>query len=156
MNVCRIILLSTLLLLSACMNKANESALEPDRNANDDLQLTKLSSYGIYDQNPANKAKNMLSKHDGISRIRAANDSNDLIVAVDVKQHKRFQLKSIEKEMRKELNESFSDLEVTFSTDQKILLELKKVEEAIENDSFSNEELEDMLKKIKQLSKEET
>lgn len=150
----RIILIIALLTVTACTNKANESAFEPARN--DDLQLTKLSSYGIYDQNPANKAKDMLSKHDGISRIRAVNDRNDLIIGVDVQHYKRFQLKNIEKEMRKQLNEYFSDIEVTISTDEKILLELKKVEEAIEENALSNEQLEASLKKIKRLSKEET
>ncbi|HLS67014.1 MAG TPA: YhcN/YlaJ family sporulation lipoprotein [Pseudogracilibacillus sp.] len=150
----RILLIVALLTITACMNKTNESAFEPVRN--DDLELTKLSSYGIYDQNPANKAKDMLSKHDGVSRLRAVNDRNDLVIGVGVRQHKRFSLKEIENEMRKELNEYFSDLEVTISTDKKILLELKKLEEAIENDELTNEQLEEKLTKIKRLSKEET
>jgi len=150
----RILLIVALLTITACMNKTNESAFEPVRN--DDLELTKLSSYGIYDQNPANKAKDMLSKHDGVSRLRAVNDRNDLVIGVGVRQHKRFSLKEIENEMRKELNEYFSDLEVTISTDKKILLELKKLEEGIENDELTNEQLEEKLTKIKRLSKEET
>jgi len=150
----RILLIVALLTITACMNNTNEFAFEPVRN--DDLELTKLSSYGIYDQNPANKAKDMLSKHDGVSRLRAVNDRNDLVIGVGVRQHKRFSLKEIENEMRKELNEYFSDLEVTISTDKKILLELKKLEEGIENDELTNEQLEEKLTKIKRLSKEET
>ena len=47
-------------------------------------------------------------------------------------------------------------MKVTLSTDQKILLELKKLENEIENRSINHEELKKRVKKLVKLSKEQT
>ena len=149
-----ILSLLLLVLLTSCTQGGNESAFEPS--GNDDLQLAKLSSYGIFDQNPANTAKNLLSKQDDLTHIRAVNDDTQVIIAVDVEQQERFTLDSTERKLRKKMNDYFSDMTVIVSTDQKLLIELKKLEDDIQQNKMSNDQLKKRLNKIKKLSKEET
>lgn len=151
----RIILLVCMsFMLAGCMSNDEDFSLGPT--TDDDLELTKLSSYGIYDQNPANSAKQMLSTHENLKQIRAVNDDSMVVIAVDVEQEDRFLLDEIEKELRSKMNEYFSDMTVALSTDQKILLELERLEKRLETEKMSNEQLKSQLKKIKKLSKEQT
>jgi len=144
-----------LFMLSACnMNNANEGALEPTGNR--DLELVKLSSEGVADQNPSNQAKELLSNHEEVTGVRAVNHDKELLVAVDVAHHERFGLDNIEKKLRKKTKKNFSNLNVTLSTDQKILLELEQLEKAIQEKNISNKELQKRIEKLKKLSKAET
>lgn len=153
----RIFFIFTIILaLFACASpmKEGQDILQPSRN--EPLHLMKLSSNGLTDQQPAIQAKHFLSERDEISRVRAVNYEDDLIVAIDVHHLKRLQLKKIKADVQKEIDEQFSNLKVTLSTDQKILLELKDLEEAIEANEMNEEELQKKINDIKQLSNEET
>jgi|SRR5690625_1359006 len=149
-----VLIMTPFLLFSACMKDQNESTLEPTGNRN--LELVKLSSYGIHDQNASNQAKEMLSYYDEIAGVRAVNHDKDLLIAIDVRHHDRFNLDSIESDVRKKINKNFSDLKVTLSTDRKILIELEKLEKRMEAQDISDEQLKSRIKKIKSLTKEET
>ncbi|MEI3604884.1 YhcN/YlaJ family sporulation lipoprotein [Pseudogracilibacillus sp. SE30717A] len=151
----RIIIIISIFILTACANNIQKDpTFEPTGNR--DLELVKLSSKEIMDQNPSNRAKELLSQYAEISGVRAVNDKNELLIGVDIDHHERFSLDNMESELRKKIKENFSDLKVTLSTDQKILLELEKLEEDIRNKKVSNDELRKKIKELKSLSKEET
>lgn len=146
------ILCCLFLLLIGCTN--NDPTYQSTKK--DDLELTKLKSDVPVDQNPANQAKEYLSHFEEVSAVRAVNYENDLVIAVDINHHDRFQLDHLEKELTKDVKKNFSNMEITFSTDRKILIELKRLEEDIQNRNVSEDGIKKRLQKIKKLSREET
>ncbi len=155
MTLKRILFLVSIIILSACTNNMQKDpTFEPTGNR--DMELVKLSSKEVMDQNPSNRAKELLSKYTEISAVRAVNDKEELLVGVEVDHHERFSLDNIESELRKKIKENFSDLKVTLSTDQKILLELEKLESDIRDNKVSNDELKKKIQELKSLSQEET
>lgn len=156
MNLKRIIItFLTVIVLTACMNNDGEQSLQPT-NENQDLELMKLSSTGMNDQQASNQAKEILSEHEEITAVRAVNAGEHLLIAIEVEHFERFDLDNIERDLRKKVKRNFRDMKVTLSTDQKILLELKKLENEIENRSINHEELKKRVKKLVKLSKEQT
>lgn len=151
-----LLMFSICLSLFACSTPIDEGKdiFQPSRS--EPLHLMKLSSKGLTDQQPAIQAKHFLSKRDEVSRVRAVNYGDDLIVAIDVHHLKRLRLKKIQSEVQAEIDEQFSNLRITLSTDQKILLELKRLEEQLEANEISEEDLKKKVEDIKKLSKEET
>lgn len=156
MNLKRIIItFLTVIVLTACMNNDGEQSLQPT-NENQDLELLKLSSTGMNDQQASNQAKEILSEHEEITAVRAVNAGEHLLIAIEVEHFERFDLDNIERDLRKKVKRNFRDMKVTLSTDEKILLELKKLENEIENRSINHEELKKRVKKLVKLSKEQT
>lgn len=156
MNLKRIIItFLTVIVLTACMNNGDEQSLQPT-NENQDLELLKLSSTGMNDQQASNQAKEILSEHEEITAVRAVNAGEHLLIAIEVEHFERFDLDNIERDLRKKVKRNFRDMKVTLSTDEKILLELKKLENEIENRSINHEELKKRVKKLVKLSKEQT
>lgn len=150
-------LVLSIFILSACTNNNadQDQVLEPTGNR--DLELVKLSTDdSIIDQNPSNRAKELLSNYEEVSAVRAVNHEDELLIAIDIDQHERFSLDSIERKLQKKVRENFSDLKVTLSTDQKILIELRKLEEDIQANKISNDKLKKKIKELKSLSKEQT
>lgn len=141
-----------ILLLIAC---TNNDTLKQSK-GNDSLELTKLSARGITDQQPSDQAKEFLSHYDEVANVRAVNHDGELVVAVDVKHHDRFSLDSIEKNLRQDVRENFSNMKITLSTDEKIFIELKQLEEDILAQNIAKDDIKKRLKKIRKLSKEET
>lgn len=137
-----------------CTNKNREQILEPT--GDQPIELLKLKSNSVADQNASNQAKEIVSKYEEVAGVRAINYDNQLIVAIDVDHLDRFNLSEIEKELRKKINDSFSDMIVTVSTDQKIIIELEKLEKQIQAKSISEKELKKKMNDIKKLSKEQT
>lgn len=146
------IVICFLLLFVACANNSQMSK----RDGNDSLELTKLSARGVTDQQPSDQAKEFLSHYDEVAGVRAVNHDGQLVVAVDIKHHDRFSLDEIEKSLRKDVRENFSHMKITLSTDEKIFIELKQLEQDILAENVAKDDIKKRLKKIKKLSKEET
>ncbi|RDW17994.1 YhcN/YlaJ family sporulation lipoprotein [Oceanobacillus chungangensis] len=108
------------------------------------------------DQEPSIKAKKTLNEHEGITEIRSVNNTKTLVVAVKVNHDERFTLKSLEKKMTKKLKDEFPKLDVEFSTDLKIFLELDKLKKKMQTGSLTEKELNKELDKIIKLSKKQT
>src|SRR5690625_20073 len=106
------ILCCLIFLLFGCTNK--DPTFQPS--GNNSLELTKLATKGITDQQPANQAKQYLSQYEEVSAVRAVNKENELIVAVDIHHHDRFSLEHLEKELTKDVKRDFSDMNITLST----------------------------------------
>lgn len=149
----KLIMLSCLFLfLFGCTN--NDPTYQSSKK--DNLELTKLKSDVPVDQQPSNQAKEYLSHFEEVSAVRAVNHEGELVIAVDINHHDRFQLDHLEKELTKDVKKNFSNMDITFSTDRKILLELKKLEEDIQANRISQDDIKERLKAIKKLSNEET
>ncbi|WP_042223968.1 YhcN/YlaJ family sporulation lipoprotein [Oceanobacillus manasiensis] len=147
-------LIGLLCILSSC---GNESALEPSNKANEKLDLTHISTKNNdTSQHPANQAKDALSKYKEITEVKAVNTTKQLIIAVQVEQNKRFNLTSIRKQLQKEMKKKFPDHKVELTTDKKIVIELKKLEEKLQSESISKKKVEKRVKEIIKLSKEQT
>lgn len=147
-----IICLCLLGLLTACMSQ--DPTYEPTKNQ--DLELTKLSTKGVTDQQPADEAKQYLSQYEEVSGLRAVNHEEQLLVAIDIDHDDRFALDSLESKLRKKLHENFPNMEIHLSTDQKLLFELEKLEQEIANESIAKKEIGKRMKKLKKLMKEQT
>lgn len=141
-----------LLLFTGCMQK--DSNVEPTGNRT--LELTKLSTKGITDQQPADQAKEFLSHYEEVSGVRAVNHKGQLLVAVEINHHDRFFLDNLERELRKDVKKNFQEMKVTLSTDQKIFIELDQLETDMTNKDISQKEIKKRMNDLKKLSKEQT
>ncbi|WAA13083.1 sporulation protein [Fervidibacillus halotolerans] len=80
----------------------------------------------------------------------------DVLVAYKVKHIHRFRMKQIKGELKKRLEDQFENVQFTLSSDYKIFLEAVKLQKRTEQDNLSEEEFDEQLKDIIQLSKEQT
>lgn len=142
------------LLLIGCSN--NDKDLAFNKEAEQSLELTKLSTEGITDQQPSNTVKQFLSQNKEVSQIRAVNVGEDLFIAINVRQRDRFSLDKIEQDLREQAKENQPHLDVTLSTDQKFIVEIKKLEQKIDQKEISQKQLQEKINKLKTLSREET
>ncbi|WP_373895857.1 YhcN/YlaJ family sporulation lipoprotein [Virgibacillus natechei] len=145
-----ILFISFVLLLVGC-------GTNPESQGNNDIELNQISTTAnAIDQGPANQAKEYLSKYEEITSIKAVNTSKKLIVAIEIEHHERFGLADFREKRKKEMKEKFPNMEVELSTDKKIVLELERIEKALESESVSKKELEKALDQVISLSKEQT
>src|SRR5699024_3106016 len=117
---------------------------------------TKLSANGMPDQQAANLAKQIISEQEQVEGVRAVNNGDELLIGIKLNHHDRINMDNLEKTFRKKMKRNFSDMKVTLSTDEKIHLELKNLEEDLQAKRLSKEKFEKRLQKIIKLSKEET
>lgn len=140
--------------LIGCSTNDKDTTLK--QTSNESLELTKLSTQGVTDQQPSNQAKQFLSQFPEVSQVRAVNAGGDLFVAVNVRQRDRFSLDDIESDLRKKVIEQQPNMHVTLSTDKKFIIELEKLEKKIDKQEIKKEKLQKKIEKLKELSKEET
>src|SRR5699024_2607268 len=141
-------------IMTACMNQESNYSLEPEKDQ--PMELTKLSSGGLPDQQPANQAKQILSTYEEVENVRAVNYDQQLLIGVKLNHHDRIQLDQIERDLRKKIKRNFSEMTVTLSTDEKIHLEVEKLEKDLTANEIKAKELKGKIKQIKSLSKEKT
>ncbi|WP_062351963.1 YhcN/YlaJ family sporulation lipoprotein [Bacillus kwashiorkori] len=80
----------------------------------------------------------------------------ETIVTYKVRQLQRFRMKKIEKNVKEKLEKKFPDEQFIISSDFKIFLETIRLQEKIRNNTLSEKKIENQLKKIITLSKEQT
>jgi len=127
-----------------------------EKTTNNRVELTKISTKQPIDQQASNQAKEMIRQYDAITSVKAINSSHYLVVAFVIEHLKRFKLERFRKNIQKHLEKQFPHLKVIVSTDQKIILELDQLENKIETTNISKKQLEEFVKKIIRLSKEQT
>lgn len=123
---------------------------------NNDVEFTKLTTKKDVDQQASNQAKDFIRRYEEVTSIKAVNTSKHLVVGFEVEHMERFNLEDIRKKIQKKLKKEFSSLKVVVSTDQKIILELDKLEQNIQSGKVSKKQLNKKAKKIIDLSKEQT
>lgn len=148
--------ISILLLCLVCTGCGNGSDLSLNNKGDETTIIENVSNKKVSNQAPANKAKEILIKHEEVMNVKAANTKDELIIAVEIEHHERFNLAKLRKKYTKEMKEKFNELHVELSTDKKISLELEKLEEKIEENNLSNKKLKKEIKRIIKLSKEQT
>lgn len=145
-----------LFMLTACTNKSMENTVEPQSNQDQGLELNKIKANSPIDQQTANQAKQMISDRDNVKSVRAVNYDHQLLIGVQLNHHDRIDMDDIEQKLQKDINKKFSDYKVTLSTDEKIHLEVEKLEKALQERQLSKKELKEKMNKIKSLSNEKT
>jgi hypothetical protein len=136
-----------------CSNDSNTQ-----RNSDNTISITQISTKNNYNQQYSNEAKKTLSQKEDITKVVAVNTNKLLVIAIEVPHHERFNLNDLNKELSKEMDDKFKDkdLKVELTTDKKIVLELEKLEEKLKKNEISKKELKKQLKHISKLLKEQT
>lgn len=136
-----------LLLLTACGGNTTTST---------DSEFLKLSTDQSIDQQDSNRAKDLLSQQEEVTTIHAVNSPKKMIIAIEVYHHDRFKLKKIKKRIQEEIDKAFPKLDIIVSTDKKIVLETRRLEEKINEGSISTEKINQKVKKIMKSAKDQT
>lgn len=141
-------LLFFLLFLSACQQQ--EQGLFDNKNT--PIQLsTEASNISV-----SNQVKNLLQNMDEVKDVQVVISGNEILAAVDIKQRFRFQLEDIQGKLKRKLKSEFPSFTPLVSTDLKIFLESKQINERISNKSISDELLYHEFERIKVLMNEQT
>ena len=148
-----LIIVVPLLILTSCKN---EPTIDTSSEERQQVELTKISSNQNIKQVPSNKAKEKLRNYEELTKIKAINTEQDMLIAFDIDHHERFSLDQFEKELKKEMKKEFPNLNVHVSSDKKILLELERIEKKLQNNDLTDKKLKKELKDIIKLSKEQT
>lgn len=128
-----------------------------DTSAEDDsIELTKIATNKTIDQQASNQAKDILSKDEDITTVKAVNTDKLLLIAVEIEHNKRFNLDKIEKQLSKQMKKKFPDMKVEFSTDQKMIFELDELESNLQANKVSNKALKQKIQHLVSLMKEQT
>ncbi|GAA0440512.1 hypothetical protein GCM10008983_16890 [Lentibacillus halophilus] len=154
MKLCQIaLILGMIIFLIGCgaPNDNDTSQSKPDN-----THFQKITTTGTMSQSIANQAKEKLKKRESITAIYAINTDKKLLIAFEIKHHKRFQLDSIRKNVRKQMNKRFPDYKVNVSIDKRIVLDLKQLEKTIAKDKLSKKELKKKAKQEIKLMKDKT
>ncbi|WP_026570543.1 MULTISPECIES: YhcN/YlaJ family sporulation lipoprotein [Sediminibacillus] len=130
---------------------------EDGRSASDnpDYDLTQVSNKSEISQEIANQAKRTILKKQEVIGARAVNTSDQLLVAIEIRQMDRFRLKKLEKNITSDLEKKFKDKKVTVSTDKKIYLELDELESRLQTKDVSEQKLDKETNRIKKLISDE-
>ncbi|HLR80369.1 MAG TPA: YhcN/YlaJ family sporulation lipoprotein [Bacillota bacterium] len=141
----------TLLLFGCNMN--SETGLSEQGHH---TQFTKISTDQSIDQHISNQVKEKLATNEDISHVKAVNSQKHIAIAFEVPHLKRFQLQKIKKQVKNDIKKQFPNMKVEVSTDQKIVLELERLEKKLQTQSLSDKKLKKELKRIIELMKEQT
>lgn len=136
--------------LSACANSS------PTELPSNEEKYSVIRTSSSYKQDTANKLKEYVNDNKEFNEVYAVNTDSEVLIAVDPKHHDRFRLEDFRKKLEKDLKDEIHPLKLELSTDKKIQLEVKKLEEELENKSLSRKQLKKNLDRIIKLSKEET
>ncbi len=145
----------TLFLFTGCA-KSTDHLEQQKHQTKEQMNFSTVTNETNIDQTPANEAKEIADLFDETTDIFAVNSNDTLMIAFDVQHMYRFQLESIKKDIKKQLNKKLPQVEIEVSTDAKIRLELEKLEQDLHNENISNQTVEKRIKKIVSLSKEQT
>lgn len=145
-----ILILSMCTLLIACGTTPEMDAM------NDSVQLTKLSANQAIKQDTSNRTKDILSKYKELDTIHAINSTKSILIGLDVSNFNRFKLKGIRKKIKKAIEKEFPNMDITVSTDKKIILKLNRLEEKTKVSTISKKELNEEINKLIKLAEEQT
>lgn len=146
----------TLLLLVGCAKSTEPLEQQMQHHTEEQIKFSTVKNEKIIDQQPANKAKEIVASFEEITKVYAVNSKKELLIAFDVSQIHRFGLDTIKKDVKKRLEKEMNNMKIEVSTDEKIRLELEKLEHTLHEKNMNNQTVEEKIKKLISLSKEET
>jgi hypothetical protein len=121
--------------------------------AEKDIRPLELSQNAVIDQKYADEAKKIVLSMEEVVEIKGVSNKTEIYLAPRVKHFDRFRLKAIRKSGYDSVKKRYPDAKVHLSTDQKIYMELEKLEKELKNRSISQERLEKKLKKLDEMMK---
>lgn len=142
-------ILLIIMMVTGCSG-TNENSTEKQQN------ITDVSFKNSHNQSVAEKVTQLLKDEEVVENAKTVNSDKELLVAVKINHMDRFRLKEINQRLKKKVKEEYPDYKVMLSTDQKIFLELDKLENKIKADQLGKKKLEKEMNRIKSLSKELT
>lgn len=144
-----VIFLFFIVLLCGCTNTTSS-----DKSNDNGASIIQTSTN--YQQETSQQAKRLIANEHEFNEIFAVNTDKLLVIGLDPKHHDRLQLKELRKSFKEILESNGIKQDIELSTDQKIILELRKLEEQLANRTLSKKQLNEELKRIQKLSKEQT
>lgn len=123
---------------------------------NTNVKLTKLNNQSEINLDLSDQVKEDLKNNSNIKTVHGANLNNNLVLAMEIPQMSRFNIKEIEKDVKTKIKNNFKNVEVHLSTDKKIVMELEQLERKLDQSSMTKKELNKELKRIIKLMNEET
>ncbi|WP_332697371.1 hypothetical protein [Halalkalibacter lacteus] len=121
--------------------------------AEQDIRPMQLSQNAVIDQEYADEAKKIILSMEEVVEIKGVSQKTDIYLAPRVKHFDRFRLKEIRKYGYDSVKKRYPDATVHVSTDQKIFMELEKLEQELKNKTISEERMEKKLKKLDEMMK---
>lgn len=146
-----------LLITIGCANNQPELTKSNDINhiINVQNKQQKGTTQGT-NQNISIRASEIVKNMDVITDAVAVNDQKDLFLSYKVKHLKRFQLKKIEKQVKKKLENQFPNYSVTVSSDLKLFLETNELKDKIARKQIKPNMISKEIKKLNKLLNEKT
>jgi len=105
-------------------------------------------------QSIAEQIKTMIGKHKSVTNVYAVNTYDSLVVAFELKPLARFRMHKISKQFTEQIKQMYPMFETVVSTDQKIVWELKKIEQKIKDQKPTINDIQLDIKRIIKLSKD--
>ena len=108
------------------------------------------------DQHPAENAEKLLKNNKEVTKAHAINSNDYLVAGFDVKQRHKWNLEKRKKQYKKQLKNEFPDHTILLSTDQKLILELNKLTNQLNEKELSKNQIKSNIKKLKKLHDKKT
>ncbi|ARK29658.1 Sporulation lipoprotein YhcN/YlaJ (Spore_YhcN_YlaJ) [Halalkalibacter krulwichiae] len=118
-----------------------------------DVRPIQLSETVIIDQERADEAKIIVLSMEEVVEIKGVSDEDNIYLAPKVKHFDRFRLKKIRKQSHDAVKKRYPQATVHVSTDQKIFMELEKLEQELQKRTISEKRLKQKLKKLDEMMK---
>jgi hypothetical protein len=123
--------------------------LEPQQ----DIKPMQLSTNAVIEQEKADEAKKIVLSMEEVIEVKGISNENEIYIAPRVKHFDRFRLKEIRKHGHDSIKKRYPDATVHVSTDQKIFMELEKLEQKLKKRTISEKRLKQKLKKLDEMMK---
>lgn len=106
-------------------------------------------------QDVSNELKEIIGDHERVTHVYAANTFNKLVVGFEVQHIDRFRLKKLKQKFSKKIKKMYPMFETVVTTDKKLIWELQKIEEKINSQSATVNEIQKDMKQLIKLSKDD-
>ncbi|MFC0559791.1 YhcN/YlaJ family sporulation lipoprotein [Halalkalibacter alkalisediminis] len=118
-----------------------------------DIKPLQLSTNAVLDQEQADEAKKIILSMEEVTEVKGVSDENNIYLAPKVKHFDRFRLKEIRKYGHDAVKKRYPDATVHVSTDQKIYMELEKLEQELKERTISEKRLKQRLKELDEMTR---
>src|SRR5699024_78738 len=137
-----------ILILFGCQSKSPQQS-------NKQLKFQPLATdHQKMTQEISNEVKDYISRHDHVTSVYAVNTFDALVIAFDVNHFDRFQLQTYKYQFDKQMKRKYPAYESIVSTDQKIILELKRIEKGISDETMSINDIQKEIRRLIKLNKD--
>ncbi|WP_228409620.1 YhcN/YlaJ family sporulation lipoprotein [Radiobacillus deserti] len=140
------------MLLVGCNQQEDNRVQTKDNN----IDFTKVTNKDApVNQSVATKAKQLLLDNKEVNGVRGINTTDKILLAFKVKQLDSFRETKLEGEFKSDLEKEFPNKEIFISSDQKIFIELDRLEKEIQNNKMDKSQLNKDFDTIQKLINDE-